>query len=121
MGASEVEQSEVEACARAFVARVRANREAERRRAEELRTRARAAARLLAERHGARRVWLFGSLAWGEAHTESDVDLLVEGLAAEAWSAATDTVEEVVKVAVDLVRVEEARAGLVERVRREGL
>ncbi|MDR1312181.1 MAG: nucleotidyltransferase domain-containing protein [Deltaproteobacteria bacterium] len=32
----------------------------------------------IARRHGAERVWLFGSYARGEARADSDIDLLVE-------------------------------------------
>jgi len=55
--------------------------EAMRRRAEEARSAAERCARLLAERHGARRVWLFGStLAPETFHERSDIDLAAEGV-----------------------------------------
>jgi len=111
----------VETCAAAFRARVGAQRAAAAERAAGLRERARAAARRLADEHGVRRVWLFGSLAWGQAHAGSDVDLLVEGLRPEAWSAATALVEAEVGAAVDLVRIEEAPPGLEARVRSQGV
>lgn len=111
----------MDACARAFRARIAAERTAAADRAAELHGRAKAAARKLAEEHGASRVWLFGSLAWGRAHAASDVDLLVEGLPAEAWSAACALVEAEVRAAVDLVRVEEAPPELAARVRSQGV
>ena len=44
------------------------------------------AIRLIATRHGARNVRIFGSIARGEAGPESDVDLLVEaGPRTSAW------------------------------------
>lgn len=114
------ETDRVAVCARTFADRIARQERQGRVRAERLRDRARAAARWLVERHGVRRVWLFGSLAWGEAHPGSDVDLLVEGLRLEGWSEACADVEEKVGTAVDLVRVEEATPGLPERVIREG-
>jgi len=50
------------------------------RRADEAMGAARAAARALAERLGATRVVLFGSLARGTYRESSDIDLAVEGL-----------------------------------------
>ncbi len=111
----------VEACAASFRARLAAERAAAAERASGLLGRARAAARRLATEHGASKVWLFGSLAWGQAHAASDVDLLVEGLPAETWSAASALLEAEVGAAVDLVRVEEAPPGLEERVRSQGV
>ena len=121
MSPQTVSNSFVDACAASFRARLAAERAAAAERASDLRGRARAAARKLAEEHGASRVWLFGSLAWGRPRAASDVDLLVEGLPAEAWSAASALVEEEVGAAVDLVRIEEAPPGLEERVRSQGV
>jgi predicted nucleotidyltransferase len=104
-----------------FRRRRRLRAEASARRTDLLRRSARRAAEALSKRFGVTRVWLFGSLAWSVAHPESDVDLLVEGLPAAAWSDATGMVEEIVATAVDLVRVEEAAPGLSERVRQEGI
>jgi predicted nucleotidyltransferase len=39
----------------------------------------------LAESHGAYNVRVFGSVARGEARSDSDVDLLVDGLENSAW------------------------------------
>jgi predicted nucleotidyltransferase len=63
----------------ARLARERRERAAER--AQRLRERLPAAARLLREIHGAERVLLFGSLTTGSYCETSDVDLGVEGLA----------------------------------------
>jgi predicted nucleotidyltransferase len=110
----------VDACAATFRARGQARRANAQARAVRLRRAVEEAVSLVAARFGPTRIWLFGSLAWGEPHEGSDVDLLVEGLAAEAWSAATALVEEVVRAPVDLVRAEDAAPGLVARVRAEG-
>lgn len=78
------------------------------------------AARLLVQEYGARRVWLFGSAAWGDVHERSDLDLLVEGLSAEVGEHASRAVENLVPYAVDLVLIEEAPRGLAERIYSEG-
>jgi uncharacterized protein len=75
---------------------------------------------LLIERHGARRVWLFGSLAAGEPTPESDVDLAVEHLPAGAYLIALAELIALFHGPVDLVRLEEAPASLRERVLAEG-
>ena len=69
---------------------------------------------------GVTRVWLFGSLAWGDAHEASDIDLAVEGLDADAELAALGELLGRAKAPVDLVRLEDAPAALAERIRREG-
>ena len=114
-------RTDVEACAETFRARIRERRLRCARRADSLRAQAAVVARRLGRELGARRVWLFGSLAWGEPHERSDVDLLVEGLAAADWSRAMGLVEELVPAPVDLVRLEEAAAALAERVLAEGV
>ncbi|MFW6067879.1 MAG: nucleotidyltransferase family protein [Myxococcota bacterium] len=110
----------VEQCARGFRARRRLERERADERVADLRRRATDVACRLARELGVRRVWLFGSLAWGGAAADSDVDLLVEGLPAAAWSRAHAIAEEVLGAPVDLVRREEAPSGLVDRVEAEG-
>jgi predicted nucleotidyltransferase len=104
-----------------FRARAAARRLAATRRAVDLRDGACRAARRLGEELGARRVWLFGSLAWGTPHEASDVDLLVEGLPADAWSSALRLAELELQAPVDVVRVEDAAPGLVDRVRAHGV
>jgi predicted nucleotidyltransferase len=113
--------SYVEVCAASFRARVLAERKSAANRAAELRTRAQEAAGKLVAECGATRVWLFGSLAWGQAHAGSDVDLLVEGLPSEAWSTACALAEASAGAPVDVVRVEEAPPELVARVREQGI
>lgn len=110
----------IETCARTLRERLRKATQRVEARAESLREQARVAASLLAKRHGATRVWLFGSLAWGEPHQASDVDLLVEGVAADAWLAAIKTVEDAIEAPADVLRAEDAPASLRLRVAKEG-
>lgn len=108
-------------CARTFVSRVARELAADEARARELRARAADVARWLRQR-GATDVWLFGSLAWGEPHGASDVDLLVGGIPDAAWPELAREVERRLSGArVDLVRVEEADEALVDRVSAEGI
>src|SRR5687768_2849262 len=76
---------------------------------------------VLVERHGARAVWLFGSLVTGNATAHSDVDLAVEGLPAAAYFKALADLMSVFGGPVDLVCLERAPASLRERVALEGL
>ena len=78
-----------------------------------------AVARLRAE-FGVGRVWLFGSRVVGTVHAESDVDLAVEGLDRLLLHRAHARVEDVLRWAIDLVRLEEAEPALRDRVLREG-
>jgi predicted nucleotidyltransferase len=78
------------------------------------------ARQLLVDRHGADRVWLFGSLVAGEPTEHSDVDLAVEGLASSAYLRALADLMALFHGPVDLVRIEEASESLRERVLSEG-
>ena len=71
--------------------------------------------------HGATRVVAFGSLIWGTTHEQSDVDLAVEGVSADAYWAALGDLEDLFDCDVDLVRLETAHSGLCERIFRDGL
>jgi predicted nucleotidyltransferase len=82
-----------------------------------LSTRARS---LLVERHGARRVWLFGSLASGQPTADSDVDLAVDGLAGSAYFTALADLMALFRGPVDLVCLEDAPESLRERILTEG-
>jgi predicted nucleotidyltransferase len=77
-----------------------------------------AAARLRAA--GADRVWLFGSLAGGHPHAETDVDLAVEGLPSSEYFGALAALMDILDAPVDLVRLEDAPESLDERVRATG-
>lgn len=74
----------------------------------------------LVERHGAHRVWLFGSLSAGVPSSESDVDLAVEGLEVPRYFHALADLMEIFQGPVDLLRVEEAPESLRERIAAEG-
>ena len=88
-------------------------------RADELRTRLGAAASLLVAA-GARRTWLFGSLAEGAPRIESDVDLAVEGVPRDRYFELLAALMELFGTRVDLVRMEDAPASLIERIRATG-
>jgi predicted nucleotidyltransferase len=72
------------------------------------------------ERHGGHRAWLFGSLAWGETHDESDIDLAVEGLPAGKQTALHVELMGVLPLRVDLLRLEELPESFRERILTEG-
>ena len=82
---------------------------------------ARALARCLVAEHGASRVWLFGSLAWGDPDDASDIDLAVQGLSEERYFRALGAVLARAPVRVDLVRMEEAQPSLRDRVLDAGI
>ena len=65
-------------------------------------------------------MWLFGSLARGDATETSDVDLAVEGLPPSAYFDALAELMHLLGVRVDLVRLEEAGESLRACVREEG-
>lgn len=89
-------------------------------RAEKLRALLPDVARGLKSRFGCSRVVLFGSLARGDVHAESDVDLFVEGLAATRHFEAMAFASSRLGVQVDLVRADDAPESLTERVGAEG-
>lgn len=82
-----------------------------------------AAADMLRQEFGVRRVVLFGSLARGEwLAVESDVDLAVEGLQPEQYWVAWQKVEELIsEVPVDFVEMETARPSLRRAILRQGV
>jgi len=77
------------------------------------------------ERHGASNVRVFGSVARGEASTESDIDLLVD----QDWSrlsgwggmALITDLEDLLGCKVDVATDEELKPGIRERVLREAI
>jgi predicted nucleotidyltransferase len=71
---------------------------------------------------GARRVWLFGSLARGrQPDFRSDVDLAVEGLPGEQYFRLVSELQSLVCSPVDLVEMERAPAALRDRILAEGV
>jgi predicted nucleotidyltransferase len=79
------------------------------------------ARRLLVDRYGARRVWLFGSLARGDTRESSDVDVAVEGLDPMAYFPALADLTGLFDASVDLVEVERASPSLLARLDLEGM
>ena len=84
---------------------------------------ARQAAQLLRERYGVLRVRVFGSLLHpGRFHTDSDVDLAVEGLAVDDyWDALADVLFLDDEISVDLVDPDTCPADIWAKVEREGV
>lgn len=66
---------------------------------------ARAAAVLMG--HGAREVYVFGSVARGEAGARSDLDLAVRGLPPERFFRAMSEASDAAGVAIDLIDLDE--------------
>jgi predicted nucleotidyltransferase len=91
-----------------------------RQRAESLRQQLPAAKRLLLGM-GAQRVTLFGSLARGDGHEASDVDLAVAGLPADAYFRAMSELNGLFGSPVDLVEWETAGESLRARIEQEGV
>ena len=96
---------------------------AERRARERLLERVREAAAVLKARYGARRVVLFGSLAHAAWFMpDSDVDLVVEGLAGDDYWRAWRLVEEIIgDRPVDLIEIEIVGESLKRAIQRYGM
>lgn len=75
---------------------------------------------VLRQRFGATEVRLFGSVAGGRPHGESDVDISVRGVASAQQGAAWRALEEIFDCPVDLVRLETASPSLVRMVTEYG-
>lgn len=86
-------------------------------RRDALRARLGDVAECLRERHGAERVVLFGSLAWGGFHARSDVDLAVEGVDGPELDRAAADVERLLPgVVVELFALEDLPASFRRRI-----
>ncbi len=107
-----------------LAATLRARRAEARRREEELLTRrlsaAPEAARLLRERFGATRVVLLGSLARGETHADSDVDLAVTGVAMRDHTSALIELERLFGCPIDLIHLGSAPPAMRLTIEQEG-
>lgn len=80
-----------------------------------------AVAQELADKFGATRVLLFGSVARGEGAPGSDIDLLVAGIAPMHWFAACAVADRVARVAyVDMAPWPGVRPSVLERALSEG-
>jgi predicted nucleotidyltransferase len=77
------------------------------RRADGLRGEAATLATLLRQEPGVEGVWLFGSLAWGDPHLDSDIDLAVRGLPESRYFTCLGRLLTDASVPVDLVRLED--------------
>ena len=99
----------------------RARQEAAAKRADLVRQKLLECAAYLRQRHRAQRIWWFGSLANGTGSDRSDVDLAVEGLSPAEHMQAVAAIEAMLRMRVDLVRIEEASQSLRDRVEEEGL
>ena len=70
-------------------------------------------------RHGARRVWLFGSVALGRRQdARSDIDLAVEGLPGDLFYRMVSELDQLLGCPVDLVEVETASPRLLDVIRK---
>lgn len=71
---------------------------------------------------GARRVWLFGSIAKGrKLGVHSDFDFATEGLPAERYLNSLGTLLQLLPLPVDLVEMESASEFLRQRILSEGI
>lgn len=78
----------------------------------------------IAAKHGARNVRIFGSVARGEADSQSDIDLLVEfrrGTTLLSHAALVQELEELLGIKVDVVSERGLRDRVRERVLREAV
>ncbi|MBM4320702.1 MAG: nucleotidyltransferase domain-containing protein [Deltaproteobacteria bacterium] len=89
--------------------------------AVELRARIAALVPVLAAELGAGRIFLFGSLAWGEVHEQSDVDLAVEGLPPGAEDVLAARLGDALQLTVEVVPLERAPASLQSRILADGV
>lgn len=72
-------------------------------------------------RFGASRVFLFGSLAWGEGHEGSDIDLGVEGVQPERRTACAAALSMALPLPVDVLSLEELPEPFRRRILEQGL
>ena len=71
--------------------------------------------------YGARKVILFGSIARGEAHSWSDIDVACEGLAPEKFFKALGEILSELGENVDVVDLGDVRHSFRSRIEREGI
>lgn len=90
-------------------------------RASVLRAEAGVLARRLLEEPGVTHVWLFGSLAWGTPHTDSDIDLAAAGLSEQRYFRLLGELLMNASVSVDLVRLEDVDENFRQRILEHGV
>lgn len=112
--------SDLRPMVRAFLERQRRAEDAIRARDAERRSRLGEVAATLTRDFGATEVVLFGSLAEGDAHAASDVDLAVRGIPAARYFEALARASELLGCDVDLVELETARPSLRARIEESG-
>jgi predicted nucleotidyltransferase len=110
-----------ESAARALVARASGEQAAFAVEVESLRQRLPSVSKLLRRQYGARRVVLFGSLAWGGFHEGSDVDIAVEGVSDSDAGVAMADASTAAQRLVEIFRLEDLPASFRQRVLRDGL
>lgn len=110
-----------EETARALLRRYGRQAQAPDPRRERLLAQVRAAVFAAAREFGAARVFLFGSLAWGDLHEHSDVDLGVEGIPQRVVDGFAARLLWAVDADVQVVVLEDAPRSLRERILREGV
>lgn len=87
---------------------------------QEVRRRLPMVAAMLRRDFGAQEVILFGSLAWGHPHEDSDVDLAVAGVPVQAMFSAAAAAEALLDRTVDLVDLTTANKTLAARIAARG-
>ena len=116
----------MEAYVAAWRRRLAAQREAEQARAAAAWREAQRLARILQDEFGAKRVWVFGSLALQEKgckrfRLDSDIDLAVEGIPAERFFSAYGRILMSSDFAVDLIDASDCPSELRESILRDGV
>jgi len=82
---------------------------------------ARRIARFLAETYGVRSAVVFGSIARGDAHAASDLDLAVEGLAERSYFEALARASELTELPLEIKLLDECPELLRRRIAEEGI
>lgn len=102
--------------------RLRQKQQEERRqRKKDAFVRAEMVAEFMKEKWGVTRVYLYGSLAWGDFHERSDIDLFVEGFKGDYWRMLVEVEEIAGPFPVSVVCAEDAFLSLKKRVLEEGV
>lgn len=89
---------------------------------EELRQIAEKCVRILKNKYDVKKVFLIGSLAKGNVHNKSDIDLVVEGLSSDLYIKSLTELWDILPVGVELnlIPFEDAFESLKEKTIKEG-